>query len=167
MKKAVNGPLAAQLRRSPPPQARHSSWPGPAGGVPAGGGGATRRGLTRGSVIVSSMGLPRHLGTGDSSPGYGPFGRKAFKGALLGCVVLVIAGLAMALLGGGASGAVGTSFIALGVLGLATGGAGLLAEHLLQRRPPPPRSMAGNGHSSNPPDPSRIERRPEGRDRPV
>jgi len=109
------------------------------------------------------MGLPRHLGTGDSGSGYGPFGRKAFRGALSACVVLVIVGLLMALLGGDSAGAVGTSFLVLGGLGLATGGAGLLAEHLLQRRPPPPRSVGGNGRGSNPPDPSRIERTPRRR----
>jgi hypothetical protein len=113
--------------------------------------------------MVSRMGLPRQLGTGDSGSGYGPFGRKAFTGALIACVVLVAAGLLMAILGGDATGAVGTSFIALGVLGLATGGAGLLVERLLQRRPPPPGSIAGNGRGS--PSPQRIERPPRGRDR--
>jgi hypothetical protein len=94
------------------------------------------------------MGLPRQLPSGGRSSGHGPFGDKAFKGALIGCVVLVIAGLAMMLWGGDAPRSVGTSFVVLGVVGLVTSGVGLLAERLLGRRPPPPpppEVRSGNG----------------------
>lgn len=104
------------------------------------------------------MGLPRHLSTGGSSSGHGPFGDRAFKGALIGCVALVIAGVVMMVLGGDAPRSVGASFLALGVLGLVVGAVGLLAEHLLQRRPPPPDVRAGNGRDPYPRDPSRIKR---------
>jgi hypothetical protein len=105
------------------------------------------------------MALPRQLPPGDAGSGHGPFGEKAFKGALIGCVVLVVIGALMLLLGGDAPTAVGSAFIVLGVLGLVTGGAGLLAERLLQRRPPPPPSVrSGNGRGPYRPQPSRIER---------
>jgi hypothetical protein len=92
------------------------------------------------------MGLPRHLPSGGAGSGHGPFGEKAFKGALVGCVVLVVIGLLMVLAGGDTPRSVGASFLALGVLGLLTGAAGLLAERLLQRRPPPrPQVRSGNG----------------------
>jgi hypothetical protein len=112
-----------------------------------------------GSVIVFGMGLPRQLGPGDSRSGHGPFGEKAFKGALVGCVVLVIVGLVMVLLGGEAASSVGTAFVVLGALGLLTSGAGLLLERLLGRRPPPPPDVRiRNGRGPYTPDPSRIER---------
>jgi hypothetical protein len=79
------------------------------------------------------MGLPRHLPPGDSGAGHGPFGEKAFHGALIGCVVLVVIGAVMMLLGGEAARAVGITFIVLGVLGLVTGGAGLLVERVRKR----------------------------------
>jgi hypothetical protein len=105
------------------------------------------------------MGLPRHLPPGDSGSGHGPFGERAFKGALIGCVVLVVIGVVMVLAGGDAPAAVGTAFIVLAVLGLVTGGAGLLAERLLHRRPPPPRHVRGaNGRGLQRPSPQRIER---------
>jgi len=105
------------------------------------------------------MGLPRQLPPRDSGSGHGPFGEKAFKGALIGCVILVIGGPLMMLLGGGAVSSVGTSFVVLGVLGLVTSGAGLLAERLLGRRPPPPSDVrAANGRGRYKPDASRIER---------
>jgi hypothetical protein len=105
------------------------------------------------------MGLPRHLPPETSGSGHGPFGDKAFKGALIGCAVLAIAGLLMMLLGGEAPSAVGTSFLVLGVLGLVVGAIGLLAERLLQRRPPPPpRVRRGNGRDPHPSDYSRIKR---------
>jgi hypothetical protein len=111
------------------------------------------------------MGLPRQLPPGDSSSGHGPFGEKAFKGALIGCVVFVILGSLMVLLGGGAASSVGTSLVVLGALGLITSGAGLLAERLLGRRPPPPPDVrAGNGRGPYRPDASRIER--QARERP-
>ena len=105
------------------------------------------------------MGLPRHLSAGKGSSGRGPFGEKAFRGALIGCVVFVIVGLVLVPLGGDAARPVGTSLLVLGLLGLATGGAGLLAERLLRRRPPPgPDVRRGNGKGPYRPDPSRIER---------
>jgi hypothetical protein len=111
------------------------------------------------------MGLPRQLPPGGSSSGRGPFGERAFKGALIGCVVLLVLGPLMMLFGGDAASSVGTSFLVLGALGLATSGAGLLAERLLGRRPPPPPDVrARNGRGPYTADPSRIER--EARKRP-
>jgi len=105
------------------------------------------------------MGLPRHLPPETSGSGHGPFGDTAFKGALIGCVVLVIVGLLMMFLGGEPVRSVGTSFLVLGVLGLVVGGLGLLAERLLERRPPPPpRVGSGNGRDPYRPHPSRIKR---------
>ena len=104
------------------------------------------------------MGLPRQLPPDHSGSGHGPFGERAFKGALIGCVVLVIIGLAMMLLGGEAARSVGISFIVLGAVGLVTSGAGLLAERLLGRRPPPPADVrAGNGRGPFAPDGTRID----------
>src|SRR5215217_461781 len=121
--------------------------------------------MSTGSVIVCGMGLPRQFPSGDSGSGRGPFGEKAFRGALIGCVVLLILGPLMMLFGGDAASSVGTSFIVLGALGLATSGAGLLAERLLGRQPPPPRDVrARNGRGPYKADPSRIER--EARKRP-
>ena len=80
------------------------------------------------------------------SPGgrHGPFGERAFKVALVGCVILVVGGFAM--LGGGeAVASVGTAFLVLGVLGLATSGLGLLAERRIERR------------GSEPPDPPKTD----------
>jgi hypothetical protein len=51
--------------------------------------------------------------------------------------VIVVVGVFMVLLGRDAASAVGVSFLVLGVLGLVTGGGGLLAERVLARRPPP------------------------------
>ena len=98
------------------------------------------------------MGLPRHLPSDAAGSGHGPFGDKAFKGALVGCVVLALIGLVMVLVGGDAPRSVGAAFVALGALGLLTGFGGLLAERLLQRRPPPPphvRKGNGRGPHSN------------------
>jgi hypothetical protein len=92
------------------------------------------------------MGLPRHLPPGDSGSGRGPFGEKAFRAALAGCAVLVAVGVLMMVVGGESTRSVGTSFVVLGGLGLVTSGAGLLAERLLGRRPPPPPEVRrGNG----------------------
>jgi hypothetical protein len=103
------------------------------------------------------MGLPRQFPSEGSGSGHGPFGDRAFKGALVGCVVLVIVGLSLVLLGGEALTSVGASFLGLGVLGLVTGAAGLLAERLLRRRPPPPPEVR-RGNGRGPHQPSRIER---------
>jgi hypothetical protein len=105
------------------------------------------------------MGLPRPLPPRGSGSGHGPLGDKAFKRALVGCVVLVILGLLMIVLGGDAPRLLGTSFLVLGALGLTTSGAGLLAERLLERRPPPPPEVrAGNGRGPYTADALRNER---------
>ena len=81
------------------------------------------------------MGLPPQLPPPEGSgSGHGPFGERAFKGALIGCVVLVVVGLSMVLFGGDAPRSVGASLLVLGVLGLGTSGAGLLAERIIGRR---------------------------------
>jgi hypothetical protein len=110
------------------------------------------------------VGLPRHLPPDGSGSGHGPFGDKAFKAALIGCVVLVIAGVLMVILGGQAPRSVGASFLVLGVLGLVTGGGGLLAERLLGRRPPPSTEI-GQGDGRGPPrhDDANNGRRPDRR----
>jgi len=109
--------------------------------------------------MVFGMGLPRQLPSGGSSSGHGPFGEKAFTYALVGCVVLVLVGLVMVLLGGSAPTSVGLAFLVLGMLGLITSGAGLLAERILGRRPPPPEDVrGGNGHGQHPSSPSRRRR---------
>jgi hypothetical protein len=109
--------------------------------------------------MVSCMGLPRHLPSGDSGSGHGPFGEKAFKAALVGCVVLLVAGALMVGLGGDAPRSVGASFIVLATVGLITAGAGLLVERLLGRRPPPPPEVRkSNGRGAHRPDRSRIDR---------
>jgi hypothetical protein len=97
-------------------------------------------------VIVLVVGLPRQMPPDSSGSGHGPFGEKAFKGALIGCVVIVIVGVPMVLVGGQALRSVGVSFMVLGVLGLVTGGGGLVTERVLARRPPPsPEIRQGNG----------------------
>ena len=105
------------------------------------------------------MSLPRHMPPGKSGSGHGPFGEKAFKGALIGCVVLVFIAAIMLVVGGETATSIGTAFLVLGVLGLVTGGTGLLAERLLQRRPPPPPGVRErNGRGSHRPRPSPVER---------
>jgi CDP-diglyceride synthetase len=74
---------------------------------------------------------PRH------SPAAGPFGEKAFRGALLGCVVSVLAGALMMLLGREAARAAGTALLVLGIVGLLTSAAGLLLERHVRRRERP------------------------------
>jgi hypothetical protein len=65
---------------------------------------------------------------------------------LIGCVVLIVVGLVMMLVGGDAPRSVGTALVVLGLVALVTAGAGLLAERLLGRRPPPPPEVrSGNG----------------------
>ena len=53
-------------------------------------------------------------------------------------VLLLVVGLAMALVGGDAARSVGAALLVLGGLGLVTSGGGLLAERVTGRRPPPP-----------------------------
>jgi hypothetical protein len=102
------------------------------------------------------VGLPRQLPPSGPGSGRGPFGERAFKAALVGCVVLLVLGAVMVLLASGGLRAVGTSFIALGAVGLITSAAGALAERLLHRQPPPPADVrSGNGRS---PHPRRIVR---------
>jgi|SRR5215217_5103551 hypothetical protein len=91
------------------------------------------------------MGLPRQLPPANPSSGHGPFGDKAFKGALIACAVLLVVGAVLVTLVGGGARPVGASFLVLGGLGLGTGAAGLLAERLLHRRPPPPDISRRNG----------------------
>jgi hypothetical protein len=83
------------------------------------------------------MGLRRHFPPAEPGSGHGPFGDKAFKGALIVCAVLTAAGLPMLLAGGEVATPLGTSFLVLGLLGLVTGGVGLIAERVTRRRPPP------------------------------
>jgi hypothetical protein len=65
--------------------------------------------------------------------------------------VLVSAGLAMVVIGGDVATPLGTAFLALGLLGLFTGGAGLLVERVTKRRPPPPPDVRrANGHGPAP-----------------
>jgi hypothetical protein len=110
------------------------------------------------------MGLPRQLPPSDSGSGHGPFGAKAFRGAVVGCAAVVIIGLLMVLLGGDAPRSVGVSLIVLALVALGTAAAGLLAERLLGRHPPPPREIRRqNGRSSRPQKPPGASGRPRGR----
>ena len=52
------------------------------------------------------MSLPRHLGPADPGSGRGPFGEKAFRGALIGCAVLVVIGLPLVMAAGGTARAI-------------------------------------------------------------
>jgi hypothetical protein len=93
------------------------------------------------------MGLPHHFSRGGSGPGHGPFGEKAFKGALLACAVLIGAGIVMIAAGGDDVRGAGIALIVVCGVGLLTAGAGLLAERLMRRTPPPPPDVRGsNGH---------------------
>jgi hypothetical protein len=96
------------------------------------------------------MGLPRHVPPAAPGSGHGPFGDKAFKGALIGCVLLVALGLPMVLTGGEVATPLGTSFLVLGLLGLVIGGAGLIAERVARRRPPP-RAEVRDSNGRGPP----------------
>ena len=84
------------------------------------------------------MGLPPHSSSPSSGSGHGPFGEKAFKGALIACAVLVVAGVAMLGIGGRAVRGVGTALIVICLVGLLSAGTLLLAERLMRRTPPPP-----------------------------
>jgi hypothetical protein len=78
---------------------------------------------------------------------HGPFGDSGFKAGVIGSAVLVIAGLALTLLTRSDVQSLGASFLALGILGLSTAGAGLLAERVVKRRIPThwPEGQGGNG----------------------
>src|SRR5204862_2352568 len=87
---------------------------------------------------------PMPLPPPSSGARHGPFGEKAFKAALIGCVVLIFGGFAM--LGGGEDVAgIGTAFLVLGTLGLTTSGLGLLLERPIEHRgaraPDPPKTV--------------------------
>ena len=106
------------------------------------------------------MGLPHPLPPGSPGSGHGPFGVKAFHGALIGCGLAVVLGLLMVLYGGEAVRSVGTSLMVVGILGLVTGAVGLLIErHLQRRRPPPPALYRQNGRGPHPPRPDNVKRR--------
>ena len=77
------------------------------------------------------MGMPPHSSSGGH--GHGPFGDKAFKGALVACVVLVVAGVGMLAVGGQALRGVGTALIVICLVGLLSAAALLLAERLMRR----------------------------------
>ena len=99
------------------------------------------------------MGFPGQplKGGAGNGPGHGPFGDRAFKMALYGCVVCVALG-ALAQLAGGAVDDAGLAMLVLGGLGLLIGGGGLLAERAVLRRaaersgPPPPPAPRGASH---------------------
>ncbi len=123
------------------------------------------------------MGVPGQIppigpGPGRGS-GHGPFGDKAFRGALVVCAVLVGVGIVLVGASGQSGRAVGTAFLVLGALGLLTGGGGLALEARMRRRapeppsppPPPPPPPAGglprtNGRAPHPPDLSRVRKPP-------
>ena len=106
------------------------------------------------------MGLQGHFPRGGANPGHGPFGEKAFKGALIGCAVLIAAGVVMLAAGGDDVRGAGIALIVVCGVGLLTGGAGLLAERLLRRSPPPPPDVRGsNGHGRYSHDRRRPPRR--------
>jgi hypothetical protein len=90
-------------------------------------------------------------------PRSGPLGERAFRGALVGCVALVVLGLLMALLGGGTVASVGVSCLVLGILGLTTSAAGLLLERRVHRRRAPRDLYRRNGRPPRP-DPAQIRR---------
>jgi hypothetical protein len=78
---------------------------------------------------------------------YPPTGGQGFTAAVVGCVGLVIAGLALVGLTGGDVRALGTSFLTLGLLGLFTAAGGLLAERMAEQRTTTrwPEGQGGNG----------------------
>lgn len=105
------------------------------------------------------MGLPRHTSLGGSGGGHGPFGEKAFKGALIACCVLIGVGVLMLATGGSDVRGVGIALIVLCGVALLTSGAGLLAERLMRRNPPPPPEVRGsNGRGRYSHDPRRPPR---------
>ena len=90
------------------------------------------------------MGLPRHFSHTGSGSGHGPFGAKAFKGALIACAVLIGVGAVMLAASGDAVRGAGVALVAVCGVGLVTVGGLLLAERLLQRTPPPPAEVRGS-----------------------
>ena len=92
------------------------------------------------------MGIPRRLPPPDG-PGREPvisYGAFLFTWVFSG--VLVLVGLAMALLASGAVGDVGFTLVALGVLGLLSGAGGFFGERwAARRRGPPPGPPEHNG----------------------
>jgi hypothetical protein len=78
---------------------------------------------------------------------HAPFGDSGFKAGVISSAVLVIAGLALTLLTRSDLQSASASFLALGILGLSTAGAGLLAERVGKRRLPThwPEGQGGNG----------------------
>ncbi len=123
------------------------------------------------------MGVPGHMPPpgrpgGPGGTGHGPFGEKAFKGALVVCCVLVVLGPVLLVAGGEAARGAGTAFLVLGALGLLTSGALLLLEAAAKRRsaPPPTRpperapragvDPGSNGHAPLPADLQRLRKPP-------
>jgi hypothetical protein len=78
---------------------------------------------------------------------YPPMGDQGFTAAVIGCVGLVIAGLALVALTGADVQALGASFLTLGLLGLFTAAGGLLAERMVEQRTTTrwPEGQGGNG----------------------
>lgn len=76
-----------------------------------------------------------------------PAGGLGFKAAVIGCVVLVIVGVALVELTRGDVLALGASFLTLGLVGLFVAGGGLLAERLVKQRVTGrwPEGQGGNG----------------------
>ena len=73
---------------------------------------------------------------GPSPSGHGPFGDKAFKGTLVLCLVMAAVGILMIGRGNDDVAGVGTALLVLALVGLVTGGGGLLLERLVKRRNP-------------------------------
>ena len=80
------------------------------------------------------MALPPHSSSQGSGSGHGPFGEKAFKGALIACVVLIAIGIAMLATGARAVRGAGTALIALCLVAMLSTATLLLAERLMRRR---------------------------------
>jgi hypothetical protein len=109
------------------------------------------------AVSAGPPGLPPPIGGGARSPGRGPFGQAAFNAALIGCAVLVVLGLVMAVVGGRAVNDVGVVIVVVALVAAGTSGSLLALERWLHRRPPPSgEAMRSNGHS---PDRPRFSRR--------
>ena len=84
--------------------------------------------------MVWGMGLPPHPSSGGSGHGHGPFGEKAFKGALIACAVLIAIGIAMLATGARAVRGAGTALIAICLVAVLSAATLLLAERLMRRR---------------------------------